>query len=94
MQKALRGINGVTTTIFKQHETRLEPIDKNRGGGDGWAAYTTKYIGYTRLFVPNSNITTQTHPVGRIALSLYETDRQSIIALKKKQKEKEKPDGR
>jgi len=84
VQSALRSINGITTTKFKQHESRLKPIDKTSRGGDGWVNYVLKHRNIARIFIPNSNILTCTQRTTNIAKILYEKDRQAI----KKQSEK------
>ena len=87
LKSALRSINGVTSTVFKQHEARIKQIDKVSGGGDGWARYVTKHYGYTRLFMPDGNIITRTQKTAKYAQRLYEKDRQAIIKSAKKAKQ-------
>jgi len=82
VKKALRSINGDTSHVFKRNETRIKTISdvkSNRGGGDGWAFYITKHIGYNNLFMPYSSTITKTHKVSSIAQKLYNADRDALI---------------
>jgi len=75
---AIRTINGPANVIFKRNETRLLPLEDEKGGGKRHAEYCLKHVGWNNVFMPHTNNLSRTTRIGRVAKELYEQDRTSI----------------